>query len=95
MLVKTNLEDGFPGGMGKEEGISVARILEEEGADALVLSGGFVSKTPFYMMRGLTPHRELISYQKDLIIKTRNDGLFPHHDKGLSLHARPIFSKTR
>ncbi len=69
LLVKTNLEDGFPGGMGKDEGISVARILEQEGADALVLSGGFVSKTPFYMMRGMTPHKELISYQKDMIIK--------------------------
>ncbi len=69
VLVKTNLDDGFPGGMGKEEGIAVARILEEEGADALVLSGGFVSKTPFYMMRGLTPHKELISYQSDMIIK--------------------------
>ncbi len=69
VLVKTNLTDGFPGGMGQEEGIEVARILYNEGADALVLSGGFVSKTPFYMMRGLTPHKELISYQKDLLIK--------------------------
>lgn len=69
VLVKTNLEDGFPGGMDKHEGIEVAKILEQEGADALVLSGGFTSKTPFYMMRGLTPHRELISYQKDLLIK--------------------------
>jgi 2,4-dienoyl-CoA reductase-like NADH-dependent reductase (Old Yellow Enzyme family) len=69
VLVKTNLRDGFLGGMDIEEGISVARILEQEGADALVLSGGFVSKTPFYMMRGTTPHRELISYQKNLIIK--------------------------
>jgi len=69
VLVKTNLEDGFRGGMPLEEGISVARMLEEEGADALVLSGGFVSKTPFYMMRGQTPHRELISYQQDLLIK--------------------------
>jgi len=69
VLVKTNLDDGFSGGMGRDEGIAVAKILEEEGADALVLSGGFVSKTPFYMMRGLTPHRELISYQSDPLIK--------------------------
>ncbi len=69
VLVKTNLDDGFPGGMGSDEGIEVAKILEEEGADALVLSGGFVSKTPFYMMRGQTPHRELISYQSDPFIK--------------------------
>jgi 2,4-dienoyl-CoA reductase-like NADH-dependent reductase (Old Yellow Enzyme family) len=69
VLVKTNLEDGFPGGMDREDGIAVAKILEQEGADALVLSGGFVSKTPFFMMRGITPHKELISYQKDLVIK--------------------------
>lgn len=69
VLVKTNLDDGFRGGMDKEEGIAVAKILEQEGADALVLSGGFVSQTPFYMMRGLTPHKELISYQQDLLIK--------------------------
>jgi 2,4-dienoyl-CoA reductase-like NADH-dependent reductase (Old Yellow Enzyme family) len=69
VLVKTNLEDGFAGGMSREEGIKVARILYNEGADALVLSGGFVSKNPFYMMRGLTPHKELINYQNDILIK--------------------------
>ncbi|OHD71600.1 MAG: NADH:flavin oxidoreductase [Spirochaetes bacterium RBG_16_49_21] len=69
LLVKTNLEDGFPGGMGSEDGIEVARILQNEGADALVLSGGFVSKTPLYMLRGLTPHQELISCQTDPLIK--------------------------
>lgn len=52
-----------------DEGLDVARLLEDEGADALVLSGGFVSKTPFYMMKGLTPHRELIKRQTDLFIK--------------------------
>lgn len=69
VIVKTNLDDGFTAGMTGEEGIEVARILEQEGADALVLSGGFVSKTPFYMMRGLTPHRELINYQTNLLVK--------------------------
>jgi 2,4-dienoyl-CoA reductase-like NADH-dependent reductase (Old Yellow Enzyme family) len=60
VVVKTNLSDGVPGGMTNAEGIEVARILEEEGADALVLSGGFVSKCPFYMMRGDVPMWELI-----------------------------------
>jgi 2,4-dienoyl-CoA reductase-like NADH-dependent reductase (Old Yellow Enzyme family) len=69
VIVKTNLEDGFPGGMTRGEGTEVAKILENTGADALVLSGGFVSKTPFYMMRGTTPHKELISYQSDMLIK--------------------------
>ncbi len=69
VVVKANMEDGFPGGLEADEALRVAAILEEEGADALVLSGGFVSKTPFYMMRGITPHRELISYQRDPLIK--------------------------
>jgi len=69
VIVKTNLEDGFPGGMTRGEGLQVAAILEQEGADALVLSGGFVSKTPFFMMRGTTPHKELISYQSNVLIK--------------------------
>ncbi|MBN8216006.1 MAG: NADH:flavin oxidoreductase [Spirochaetes bacterium] len=69
VVVKTNLEDGFRGGMTADEGVEVARILEAEGADALVLSGGFVSITPFFMMRGTTPHRELIRAQKSPLIK--------------------------
>jgi len=44
-------------------------MLQNNGADALVLSGGFVSKTPFFMMRGSTPHKELISYQRKTLIK--------------------------
>lgn len=60
VVVKTNLQDGVPGGMTSAEGVEVARILEEEGADALVLSGGFVSKCPFYMLRGDVPMLELV-----------------------------------
>jgi 2,4-dienoyl-CoA reductase-like NADH-dependent reductase (Old Yellow Enzyme family) len=52
LLVKMNLRDGFPGGMELEEAVQVARALEEAGADALVLSGGFVSRAPMYLMRG-------------------------------------------
>ena len=59
VVVKTNLRDGFPGGMELEEGVQVARALEEAGADALVLSGGFVSRAPMYLMRGDTIAPEL------------------------------------
>ncbi len=52
VLVKTNLRDGFPGGIELEEGLLVARALEEAGADALVLSGGFVSRAPMFILRG-------------------------------------------
>ncbi len=57
VVVKTNLRDGFAGGMELDEGVLVAKAIEEEGADALVLSGGFVSRAPMYIMRGGMPTR--------------------------------------
>lgn len=59
LVVKTNLRDGFEGGMPLEEGVAVAKALEAEGADALVLTGGFVSRAPMYIMRGDTIAPEL------------------------------------
>jgi 2,4-dienoyl-CoA reductase-like NADH-dependent reductase (Old Yellow Enzyme family) len=55
VLAKTNLRDGFPGGNTLEDGVAVAKALEEAGADALVLTGGFVSRAPMYIMRGAMP----------------------------------------
>ncbi len=69
VVVKTNMEDGFRGGMEIEECIETARILEGEGADALVLSGGFVSKSSFFMMKGKIPYREIMKGQKNLLVK--------------------------
>jgi 2,4-dienoyl-CoA reductase-like NADH-dependent reductase (Old Yellow Enzyme family) len=64
IMAKTNLEDGFKGGLTLEESKEMARVLEAEGVDALVLSGGFVSKTPFYMMRGEVPVKEMVRNEK-------------------------------
>lgn len=55
VLVKMNMRDGFRGGMELNESLQVARKLQELGAHALVLSGGFVSKAPMYVMRGEMP----------------------------------------
>lgn len=57
VLVKVNMRDGFRGGLELDEAIEVARALEQDGADALVLSGGFVSRAPMYVMRGAMPTR--------------------------------------
>ncbi len=46
VLVKTNMRDGFRGGLDIEDCLTVARELERLGVHALVLSGGFVSKKP-------------------------------------------------
>jgi 2,4-dienoyl-CoA reductase-like NADH-dependent reductase (Old Yellow Enzyme family) len=60
VLAKTNLRDGFAGGLEVSEAVGVARRLEGEGVDAIVLSGGFTSRTPLYLLRGGRPLPEMI-----------------------------------
>ena len=62
VLVKMNMRDGFKGGMDIDESLKVAQRLVEDGAQALVLSGGFVSKAPMYVMRGAMPIRTMTHY---------------------------------
>lgn len=63
VLVKMNMRDGFKGGMEIDESLEVARTLQNEcGAQALVLSGGFVSRAPMYVMRGAMPIKTLTHY---------------------------------
>jgi 2,4-dienoyl-CoA reductase-like NADH-dependent reductase (Old Yellow Enzyme family) len=79
VVVKTNLRDGFKGGLELDEAIEVARMLEADGADALILSGGFVSKTPWYLLRGEIPVRDIVRSQPKLA-----------HKIGLTLFGRVI-----
>jgi len=65
VLVKMNLRDGFKGGMEIEESLEVAKILEKMGVHALVLSGGFVSRAPMYVMRGRMPVRVMACYMHE------------------------------
>ena len=62
VVVKTNMRDGFRGGNDLPEGIVIAQELERLGVDALVLSGGFVSKAPMYVMRGSMPIHTMTHY---------------------------------
>ena len=62
VIVKMNMRDGFKGGMEIDESIQVAKRLLELGAHGLVLSGGFVSKAPMYVMRGAMPIRSMAHY---------------------------------
>ena len=55
VLVKHNMYDGFKGGIEIPESIAIAREIERFGVDGIVLSGGFVSKAPMAVMRGLIP----------------------------------------
>jgi 2,4-dienoyl-CoA reductase-like NADH-dependent reductase (Old Yellow Enzyme family) len=69
VILKINLTDGFSRGLQPDEALTAAVRFEAEGATALVLSGGFVSKTPFYMLRGNVPTREMVKVQQDAIRK--------------------------
>jgi 2,4-dienoyl-CoA reductase-like NADH-dependent reductase (Old Yellow Enzyme family) len=60
VLVKLNLSDGFKGGFTLEECKLMSKALEKNGCSAIVLSGGFTSKTPFYLMRGDVPLKGMI-----------------------------------
>lgn len=82
VLVKMNLEDGFLGGLRPDDAPAIAQAFVEAGADALVPSCGFTSKTPFYMLRGTVPAREMIANPRPLYEKI-----------GLTLFAN-LFVKT-
>ncbi len=69
VVVKLNTRDGFAGGLELDEAVEVARLLEREGPDALVLSGGFVSKCPMYLMRGEIPLKLMVKTQRRLAHK--------------------------
>jgi len=66
VIVKLNLRDGFRGGLEIDDSKLVGQALEARGADALVLSGGFVSRNPFYLFRGQRPLRQMIAVEKSL-----------------------------
>lgn len=55
VVVKHNMYDGFKGGIEIPESIEIAKEIESYGVNGIVLSGGFVSKAPMAVMRGLIP----------------------------------------
>ena len=68
LLAKINLSDGFKKGLPMDEAVEFARALDSDGSiTALVLSGGFVSRTPWYMIRGRVPIKEMAAVQKKWI----------------------------
>ena len=63
VICKMNMRDGLKNGIGPEDtSIPVARRLQQLGVDGLVLSGGLVSATPMYVMRGELPLQTMTHY---------------------------------
>lgn len=69
VIVKTNMRDGFKGGLEIDDCLTVAREIERAGVHGIVLSGGFVSKAPMYVMRGEMPLYTMTYYMKQLWLK--------------------------
>ena len=65
VIAKMNMRDGQKKpGTTIEESIQIARRLQSLGVHALVLSGGLVSKTPMYVMRGEMPIKTMTHYME-------------------------------
>lgn len=69
VFVKMNLDDGVEGGNHVEDAVVLARHLEEAGATALVLSGGLVSHSALYLLRGERPLKEMIEVETNPLQK--------------------------
>ena len=60
VLAKMNMADGFKGGLGVDESVEAARLLESDGClDALELSGGSSLMNPMFMFKGDAPIEEM------------------------------------
>ncbi len=75
VVVKHNMYDTLPrsaGGSGRgvqiPESIEIARVIESYGVDGIVLSGGFVSRTPMLVMRGAMPVDTMTRYMKNPLL---------------------------
>ena len=74
IIAKINLRDHVRGGLEIDEAVAVAQSLAEQkcvdgnqpGVDALVLSGGLVSHSAFYLLRGKRPLAQMIEVEKSL-----------------------------
>jgi 2,4-dienoyl-CoA reductase-like NADH-dependent reductase (Old Yellow Enzyme family) len=69
VFVKMNLDDGVSGGMHADDAVEHARMLESAGADALVLSGGLVSHSAFYLLRGERPLAQMVEVETNRLQK--------------------------
>lgn len=69
ILCKINLEDDFKDGFILSECIEAVQMMESHGVDAVMLSGGFTSLTPFYLMRGELPLKEMVESEANYLQK--------------------------
>ena len=69
VLCKMNLSDDFNNGITIDDSIIIAQELEKAGAAALILSGGYTSRTPFFLMRGDVPLWSMVKAESNFLQK--------------------------
>lgn len=69
ILCKLNLSDDFKDGFSLDDCIQTVQMLDDIGVDAVILSGGFTSITPFYLMRGEIPLKEMVESEPNYLQK--------------------------
>jgi 2,4-dienoyl-CoA reductase-like NADH-dependent reductase (Old Yellow Enzyme family) len=68
VTAKLNMMDGVRGGLWLDESITVARMLEADGAlDALVLTGGSSFQNPMFLFRGDAPVAEMAAAMPGIV----------------------------
>ena len=70
VTAKLNMDDGFRGGLTVADSIRTAVLIESDGSvDALQLTGGHTTRTPFFLMRGGVPLSEMVANEKGFLRK--------------------------
>lgn len=69
VFAKMNLDDGIARGLHVDEAVGCARALDGAGVSALVLSGGLVSHSALYLLRGDRPLKAMIEVEENPLQK--------------------------
>jgi len=69
IFVKTNVSDGFEGGISTGDAIRAAQAFEAAGVDVIIPSGGWISRNGFFMLRGNVPLFAMAMAQRNSWVK--------------------------
>jgi 2,4-dienoyl-CoA reductase-like NADH-dependent reductase (Old Yellow Enzyme family) len=70
LLAKISMTEGMIGGLGLEEAIEVARMLDDGGINAIVTSGGSSMWNPSYMMKGDNLLPGMLEFERNGLTRT-------------------------
>ncbi|BDV44792.1 NADH-dependent flavin oxidoreductase [Geotalea uraniireducens] len=72
LLIKLNGDDNLPGGFGLDDAVQVARMLDDEGIDAIEVSGGTPASGEFTPVRQEIETREQEAYNLPFAYRIKN-----------------------